>query len=289
MSTETSRRTIGMVYGIAGDREYWRLFSFWGKRGRENSLYWRVRGYAEANRPTPGGGKDFWNEVVIFTNKDQNLTKAHVKYLESKLVRRTKEAKRYELDNGNNPSAASLAPAEKAPMNEFIENMRLVLGALGYRILEPVSDYRASDKRSENAGMQTKSNSADELGEDLDTVFTFNPGNAKAEGKLTDEGFLVHEGSTASPDNAESLHDTYVRAREQLMDSGRLNEDHGIYRFTEDVLCSSPTYAASVVAGSVRSGPRVWKDDDGKSIRDREQAVKAALSGGNRSDVDAAE
>ncbi|MFK3975886.1 GIY-YIG nuclease family protein [Shewanella vesiculosa] len=40
-------------------------------------------------------GKDFWNEVVCFTNKDENLTKAHVKYLESRLVALTNQANRY--------------------------------------------------------------------------------------------------------------------------------------------------------------------------------------------------
>ena len=31
--------------------------------------------------------KDFWNEVIFFTNKDENLTKSHVKYLESGLIK----------------------------------------------------------------------------------------------------------------------------------------------------------------------------------------------------------
>lgn len=30
--------------------------------------------------------KDFWSEVIVFTSKDENLTKSHVKYLESKLI-----------------------------------------------------------------------------------------------------------------------------------------------------------------------------------------------------------
>jgi hypothetical protein len=47
--------------------------------------------------------KDFWNEVVIFTSKDQNLTKAHVKFLESNLVALAKQADRYNLENGNTP------------------------------------------------------------------------------------------------------------------------------------------------------------------------------------------
>jgi len=86
----------------------------------------------------------------------------------------------------------------------------------------------------------------------------------------------------ATTHEVESLHDTYVRAREELMEEGRLERDGDVLRFTEDVLCSSPTYAASVVAGSVRSGPRCWEDENGKSLRDREEEVKAALAGEGR-------
>ena len=38
------------------------------------------------NRSEDQGGKDFWEKVCLVTSKDQNLTKAHVKYLESKLI-----------------------------------------------------------------------------------------------------------------------------------------------------------------------------------------------------------
>ncbi len=38
------------------------------------------------NRPEEKGGKDFWEKVCLVTNKGQNLTKAHVKYLESTLI-----------------------------------------------------------------------------------------------------------------------------------------------------------------------------------------------------------
>jgi hypothetical protein len=30
--------------------------------------------------------KEFWTRVVFFTSKDDNITKAHVKYLEARLV-----------------------------------------------------------------------------------------------------------------------------------------------------------------------------------------------------------
>ncbi len=48
--------------------------------------------------------KEFWNEVVIFSSKDENLTKAHVKFLESTLIAMAKKADRYELQNGNTPT-----------------------------------------------------------------------------------------------------------------------------------------------------------------------------------------
>lgn len=219
--------------------------------------------------------KDFWNEVVIFTNKDQNLTKAHVQYLEAKLLERTRRRNRYAVANGNCPTAASLAPAERAPMDEFIENMRLVLGALGYRLLEPKSES------SSGAGEETASVDAETEGasEDyLDAIFYFEPGDAEATGELTDEGFLVHEGSTASTNEVDSLGDTYVRARDDLVQSNRLERDGDVLRFTEDVLCSSPSYAASIVAGSMRSGPRSWKDQNGTSLQEREKEVSAALT-----------
>lgn len=44
-------------------------------------------------------GKDFWTEVITFTSKDENLTKAHVRYLESRLIGMARRAGRYSLAN----------------------------------------------------------------------------------------------------------------------------------------------------------------------------------------------
>jgi hypothetical protein len=55
--------------------------------------------------------KDFWTHLVAFTSKDQNLNKAHVQYLESRLLELARAAKRCSLDNGNTPLAPSLSEA----------------------------------------------------------------------------------------------------------------------------------------------------------------------------------
>jgi hypothetical protein len=82
--------------------------------------------------------QDFWNEVIIFTSKDENLTKGHIKYLESRLTSISIAADRYKIENGNTPTESILPRADKDAMEEFIHNLRIVLGTLGHRVLDPV-------------------------------------------------------------------------------------------------------------------------------------------------------
>ena len=35
--------------------------------------------------------KDFWIQVIVFVSKDENLTKAHVKFLEGELIKKAQE------------------------------------------------------------------------------------------------------------------------------------------------------------------------------------------------------
>lgn len=91
--------------------------------GESENVYKRL---TEHNR-----NKDFWSEVIIFSSKDENLTKSHVKFLESKLTELTKLADLYTIENGNNPNLSSLPRADKDAMEEFIHNTKIVLGTLG--------------------------------------------------------------------------------------------------------------------------------------------------------------
>jgi len=45
--------------------------------------------------------KDFWNRVIVFTSKDANLNKAHIRHLEGRLIALAKAANRAEIENGN--------------------------------------------------------------------------------------------------------------------------------------------------------------------------------------------
>jgi hypothetical protein len=204
--------------------------------------------------------KEFWNEVVIFTSKDENLTKAHIKYIESALVGLSKIADRYQLENGNTPPESSLPRADRDAMEEFVENIRMVIGILGYSILEPI--------------LRSKSNSASQAtivsqvyDENPFEELYFNVNNLSARGVATDEGFVLKKGSHLSKFNTESIPGKLVSVKERFFKDGLLVEDGDKLIATEDILLSSSSYAAAIVAGTSRSGPQSWKNYKGKSMK----------------------
>jgi hypothetical protein len=71
--------------------------------------------------------KDFWTFAVIFVSKDENLTKAHVRWLESRLITDIQKAKKAEVKNGNAPGGSKLPEADVADMETFYDNVRLLL------------------------------------------------------------------------------------------------------------------------------------------------------------------
>lgn len=204
--------------------------------------------------------KDFWSEVVIFTSKDENLTKAHIKYLESALVYLSKNADRYELENGNTPSESSLPRADRDAMKEFIENVRMVLGTLGYSILEPIlKSKNSSENIVESYGLNESENVLRNL------FFTVN--NLSAQGAVTDEGFVLKKGSQLSKSNSESMPGKLSTIKEKLLVDGVLKDEGAYLVASEDILFNSSSYAAAIVAGTSRSGPQSWKTTTGKTIK----------------------
>ena len=140
--------------------------------------------------------KDFWSEVILFTSKDDNITKSHIKYLESRLIDIAKQAERYVLENNNTPNLSSLPLPDKDAMEEFILNIKLLNGVLGHKFLENQVSYEpfigkkpTSTETSEN-GEMVISNDKLEL--------ILNVKNTLAKAIQTDEGIVVLEGSQVS-------------------------------------------------------------------------------------------
>lgn len=194
--------------------------------------------------------KEFWNEVIIFTSKDENLTKGHIKYLEARLVEITKNADRYQLENGNMPTKSSLPRADSAAMEEFIDNIRIVLGSLSHRILESISSsivQPISEPKEDSL---------------INYEFSFKVNKVTANGRVTDDGFLLLKNSQIAHNSSPSMPGKNLIIKAQMIADGLLEDQGSHYVLLKDKLMSSSSYAAALVAGNSRSGPQSWKTQE---------------------------
>lgn len=99
------------------------------------------------NRTQESGGKDFWEHVWLVTSKDQNLTKAHAKYLESQLIRSVSQSGLCKLENGTAHDYVNLPESDQADMAFFMEQLRTILPVLGFEYLRsPVTEVNEQNK-----------------------------------------------------------------------------------------------------------------------------------------------
>lgn len=194
-------------------------------------------------RLTQHQGKDFWTEALAFVSKDDNLNKAHVKYLEYELFREAKEAARFTIANDNTPNKPAISEAERSVMLEFAENLRVMVGTLGYRVFEPLAKRRA---------------------ERTDVYVIEAARGASAKGVVTNEGFVVFKGSHVAESEVPSTPQAVKTKRAALMTDGAISG----FVLSRDILFSSPSIAAAVVLGRSANGLIEWKLKDGSTLRD---------------------
>ena len=194
------------------------------------------------------GSKDFWNETIAFISKDNNLNKAHIKYLESRLYEIAKDADRYLLDNSTKPTKSNISEPDKAEMEEFIDNLLILVNTLGHKIFDPI--IRSNDNSNEG-------------------VFQINQKGLYASGKPTNEGFVVFKGSSISL-YLDAVNASVISLRERYVADGIVKEDGNNATFTKDVVFSSSSLAATMVLGVSTNGPKTWKSN-GKTLKELQQ------------------
>jgi hypothetical protein len=192
--------------------------------------------------------KEFWVSAIVFVSKDENLTKAHVRYLESRLLDEARKVARFALEQ-NQAGGSRLPESDREDMEVFLSRVRQLLPVLGSDILAPVAQPTA---KAPPGGV----------------LFNRIKG-AEARGQRTANGFVVFKGSTAVLEQRPSA-DSYpyvVIQRKQLVADGTLVEKDGFFVFTRDSEFSSPSAAAAVIYGGSANGLIAWKTKDGKSLK----------------------
>ncbi|MEB8430627.1 GIY-YIG nuclease family protein [Cocleimonas sp. KMM 6892] len=205
--------------------------------GEAENVAIRLKGHAS---------KDFWNSVTVFVSKDENLTKAHIRYLEGILIVKANNNGNAVVMNAAS-SGARLPESDAAEMDVFLEKCLQLMPVLG------VSDFNEK---------------LDQASESNELLYCKIKGLV-ATGKRTANGFIVFAGSQAVLEHRPSAKNMRAK-REHLIDKDLLvpNGDHLI--FTKDVEFGSPSTAGSVVRGGNTNGLTYWRNSNGVQLKEIE-------------------
>lgn len=200
--------------------------------------------------------KDFWNETIVFISKDENLNKAHVKYLENRLHDVALSAKRYKVENSITPTQSSISESDRAEMEEFIENIKMLVNTLGHKVFDEKRDFKPKQK--------------------LETFLIKAARGADGQGEPTSDGFVVFKGSKAASTIVNSMTPSFIKFRQKLIDEGVLIDKLEYFEFSDDYVFSSPSTAAVIIMGRNANGLSEWKLKNGTTLKEFETNEKTS-------------
>ena len=200
--------------------------------------------------------KEFFTRAVLIVSKDENLTKAHGRYLESRVIAAIRNAGRAKLVNSTEPPFRGLPEPEIADMERVLDEIEILLPVLGFDILRPAGHEAGTQSLAESGVPAIGPITADP-----DAIFTFTESGSDAKAREASDEFVVLAGSLAKFQEVPSCGEGLKRRRAQLIADGILQpaEDSRFLRFTADAAFDSPSGAAGVVYGGNVSGNRYWK------------------------------
>jgi len=191
--------------------------------------------------------KYYWNTAVIFVGRD--LNKSLIRYLENRFVEIARECKRYTVLTKNTYRNTVMKESQIAVMNEFVDNVKILINALGYKVLEPIL-HQDTDAMTD------------------EELLNISAGGVSATGRVTAEGFVLLKGATVNEKTSvRSLNAGLTKLREKYFSDGHVVD----LVTTDDILFSSSSAAAGFVLGYSVSGPRTWKAKDGRSLKELDE------------------
>jgi hypothetical protein len=201
--------------------------------------------------------RDF-KECIIFTSSDEMLNKSTIKYLESRLVALSKEGKNAEIENGVSPKLVAISEADRSDMEQFIEQIKLIL---------PVAGFSFLISKVETEGGKPLAG----------TMFHLKSKSYHSTMIEVENGFVVTKGSEAAPAVQKSISDGWKKLRARIIKEKVLAPKGNKMAFRANYIFSSASAASSVVLGRQSAGPLEWITKDGMTYRAYEsEKVKKA-------------
>ncbi|MEM7047493.1 MAG: GIY-YIG nuclease family protein [Pseudomonadota bacterium] len=200
--------------------------------------------------------KDFWTTVCFVTSKDDNLTKTHVRYLESRLLQLAKDAGRYEIDNEKAPDTPKIPESDLHDMEDFLTQVQIILPTLGLDVLRPSQaeiTKQSGSSGNEQASLQHIIFQLKIVKHGIDATMIEKDGE-----------FIVVKGSRGrawmgGPDPISKSKAGKERSQ-ALIDQKKVKVQPGdMLLFMQDVPFKSPSAASSVVTGRSSNGRTEWR------------------------------
>ena len=195
----------------------------------------------------------YFNEAVMFTTSGNSWGPTEISYLENKFTNLAIDTNRYKVQNGNDPNPGNVTEEKEAELEIYVEQFKIMLGVLGYRIFVPLVKTPESVVEEHD----------DELILGLSRKIKRSQRNIEAYCKRTNEGFVVLAGSQIEETDSGSIPDVIKELRERCKQNNEIKD--GV--LTRNYLFKSPSYAASFVLGMTTNGKVDWKTEEGTSLK----------------------
>lgn len=206
--------------------------------------------------------KDFWTDTVVLISKDENLTKSHARYVESCLIRSIGGNPRWSIPNAKTPSedAGKLPLPDRAAMEEFVEQTKTLVGALGWDLFREMRGQEPTQARDLPQNPTAES-----------PRFYCRGKGFAAEMEVGKSGdFVVRGGSKVRVQTTKTVPRRTAVLRQILQEKGVLHKDGDFLVFTGAYSFSSASAAAAVVIGASANGRTLWKLPNGNTYADWE-------------------
>lgn len=195
--------------------------------------------------------KDWWDEAILVSTTGDMLHKAHVKYLESRLVEIARSVGKMTLENSSTPPRSSLTEAALANMESFLDTLNMVFPAI--RV-----DMFLERSRAPKPQVHTQDEEAQIF------LLTSKKIGISAVAELQGGQWIVQAGSKArsswigtNPSNV-----SYRTLHTELISNGTLEVSGELAIFTKDFAFSAPSAAAAILFGRAANGRTSWLTKD---------------------------
>jgi len=207
--------------------------------------------------------KVFYEAVAVITSTDENLTKGHIRYLESRLLGIAHETKRATVNNVTRPDLPPLPAADRDEMEVFLDHLQMLLPVMGLNFALPRPVHTRRNPVQPGVEMP--------LAVEESLVFIISTREQGSQREVTARAqrisgeFVVLAGSTALNRNQSR---SYKDLKDRLIRNGSLVLQGEILRFAEDVPFNSPSAAAAVIRGQNTNGRVYWRLDNATTYGD---------------------